>query len=302
MRLNRGGAPRTTSRSVPALAILLALAGMAGGCSRVPLIGRFFRNGEEVKGSIEIALKLHQTNVRPGDAVIAYVWIRNVGAKALTLQKVDPASMEFYTSGPAGPIRVRPVISTKEPLGDVQDLEPGRVTPTPQAKTFVFTTLTQQPGRYSLFAMYHAAPKGSGAGILPAYAKAVSFTVAGQPSCRRDRDGVLLKEDAIRLARQYLRRPAADAEAFLIEDPMGFLTWWITLAADPKTLRPGEANRWAVFVNPYLATVVANRKAPVYIPKPKPAVKEPPARPLPTPRPDVRETTPPLKQVAPPPK
>jgi len=287
---------------MPALGMMLILALIGGGCSRMPLIGRFFKSADVSKSPIEITLKLHQTKVRPSDAVIAYVWIRNVGSESLTVQMVDAASMEFYTSGPTGALRVRPVISTKEPLGELTDLEPGRVLPTPQAKTFVFTTLTQKPGTYKILAIYHAVPTGAAAAILPAYAKAVAFTVAGQPSCRRDRDGVLLKEDAIQLAKRYLRRPATEAEAFLIEDPMGFLTWWITLAGDPKTLRPNEENRWAVFVNPYLATVVANRKAPIYVRKAKPASKQPSARPMMPPRPDTRETTPPLKQVAPPPQ
>jgi hypothetical protein len=293
---------------MPALGMMLILALIGGGCSRMPLIGRFFKSADVSKSPIEITLKLHQTKVRPGDAVIAYVWIRNVGSESLTVQMVDAASMEFYTSGPTGALRVRPVLSTKEPLGELTDLEPGRVLPTlkgegkerPEAKTFVFTTLTRKPGTYKILAIYHAVPKGAAAAILPAYAKAVGFTVAGQPSCRRDRDGVLLKEDAIQLAKRYLRRPATEAEAFLIEDPMGFLTWWITLTGDPKTLRPGEENRWAVFVHPYLATVVANRKAPIYVPKAKRASKEPSARPTMPLRPDTRETTPPLKQVAPP--
>jgi len=277
MRFRPACAHHRASCSKAPLAFALALALAASGCSRVPLLGRFFQNEAPSKGPIELTLKVAQENLRPGDAVIAYAWVRNAGNRTLRIQMLDASSVEFFAVGPGGTIRVRPVVTPKEELGTVNDVEPGKALPTPTARTFVFATLADRPGTYSLQAIYHPAPKGAVSDLPPVYSKAAKFKVEGKPSCRRDRDGILLKEDAIALARRAVTRPTSGTEALLLENDAGFLVWRVALTIDPKDLRPGEARRQVVYVNPYVVGVLGKPAALPATPGKKAPAPPPPA-------------------------
>jgi len=238
---------------------ILMLAG--SGCSRLPVVGKSFEKQKQPNGQIEMELRLVRTNLRPGDPVLAYGWIRNMGHKTLSVQMLDASSVEFYVAspGPAGTVRVLPVVSPKEPLGQVEEIGPRQVLPKTQARTFVFTTLTKEPGNFRLQAIYHPTVKGKPSDLPPVIAKAVAFQVGGQRSCNRDRDGVLLKDDAVGIAKRHVGRPATVSDALLFEDEMGFLVWKVIFTIDPKDLKPGEENPRAVLVNPYLAVIVPPR-------------------------------------------
>lgn len=257
-----------SARSIlPVLAVALALAPLTG-CrrllSRLPIAGKFVgeRTAPE-KGPIQFRLKADQATYRIGDRVAAEVALCNLSRKNLKVQFPDALSIEFYLAGPGDtdPVRINPVFSRKEPLGQVGVLDGG----TTWGRTFVFTTATQKPGQYRLIGIYHPLPKGVVTDLVPVTSNPIFFTVSNQVACRRDRDGILLKEDAIAIAKRYLGRPTTDAVALLVENDAGFLDWWVTLTIDPRQLRPGEESRQAFFVNPYLATIVRNRKARPYI-------------------------------------
>jgi len=258
MRLNKRYARRERLVLGATLIGAAVLAFATSGCARIPGFGK----KEDLSSApIKIDVRLAQPNVRPGHAMIVSISIRNVGSEILSVQMLDASSIEFYVEGPESDntIRVRPVVSSQEPLGQVEDLESGKTLPQGQPRRFVFTTLTKAEGNYRLQAMYYPTPKGAASGLPPVIAKATAFQVAGQRSCNRDRDGVLLKDDAIEIAKRHLGRPVTAAEGLLGEDEMGFLVWRTILTVDPKDLKPGETSQYAVFVSPYLATVVPAR-------------------------------------------
>jgi len=252
---------RRAGQAVPALAIALALVLAGGGCSRVPFIGKLVRSDQALENPVEFLLRLDRADVRPGDALVAYVSIRNLTSKALTGQLPDASSIEFYSTGSGEAVQqIWPVFSSQEPMGEVRDLAPGEI----WRRTFVFTTPTKEPGNYRLQAIYHLAPKGIESSVAPVVSKPAAFQVTDVRSFRRDRDGILLKEDAIAIAKAHLGRPVAEATALLVTNKAGLFDWWVTLAIDPGDLKAGEQAHRAFFVSPYLATVVQTRSAKPY--------------------------------------
>jgi hypothetical protein len=288
MRLNPAAFRDRISHFTMALAALAMLMLVAGGCSRVPVIGKYFKGNTIAKSPIGIDLRLAQTSVRPGDAVLAYLFIRNVGSANLRVQMLDASSIDFYAAGPksVGTIRVYPVVSSKESLGQLEEIKPGQYLPKIQAqafaRAFVFTTLTKEPGDYRLQAIYHPTPKGAPSDLAPVIAKAVAFQVAGPRSFNRDREGILLKDDAIEIAKRHVGQPVTAAEALLVEDEqMGFLLWKVVLTVDPKDLKPGERNPRSIFVNPYRAVVIQVGEPLAPAIPPPPGVDEGPRPPRP---------------------
>jgi len=251
----------------------LVVALSAAGCSRLPVVGRAFERGGDIQSPVEVTLQLQRLNLRPGDPAVAFISIRNITRKKITVQMPDASSLEFYVAGGnlgTEPVEVRPVFSPKEPLGRPQELESHQVV----SRTFVFTTLTKEPGEYRFQTIYHPTPKGMASGMVPAVSKPVMFRVAGQRAFHRDRDGVLLKEDAIAIAKRAVGLPTKGATAFLLEDKAGFLNWWVTVEIDPAYLKPGQEKYRAFFINPYLATIIKSRRARPYVPKAVPKAKD----------------------------
>ncbi|MBM3334772.1 hypothetical protein FJY63_08935, partial [Candidatus Sumerlaeota bacterium] len=222
----------------PLLALAFSLL-LLGGCAKLSALTKQ-RGDLAAKNPIEATLRLAQAQVRPGEAVIAYVWIKNIGSKSLSVQVVDASSVEFYANRSGEITHVRPVVSRKELLGTTVELPPGGILPASQARTFVLVTLSDRAGACALQAVYRPATKVGASALAPVYAKPVTFHVSGAPVCRRDRDGILVKADAIEIARRQVGRPVAAADASLHEDEMGLLCWTITLTIDPNDLKPGE--------------------------------------------------------------
>ena len=252
-------APRRSSLPTAALAGAIALALLAVCCSRLPIVGKRIKKQQTLsKEPLEMGLGLTQNSLRPGEPLIAYAWVRNAGSKPYTIRMLDASSVEFYLRKPGtDPTVVHPVVSSKEPLNQTETVAPGQSVPKGQSRAFVFTAATADPGEFQLLAVYHPTDRlPPQPDLSSVVAKAVSFKVAGQRAFNRDRDGILLKEDATALAQRYLARPVSNPEAFLLEDEMGFLIWKIVLTVDPATLKPGEAARRAIFINPYRGIVV----------------------------------------------
>jgi hypothetical protein len=263
-------------------AVLSTLVAGAGGCRNIPLVGKLVGGQvapEEMRPAVSVKVRIDHTTLRPGDPLVAHILIQNATSAALTVQKPDISSMDFYiaNAGEMNARTVQPVFSPKEPVGEPQDVQPHEYL---KPRSFVLPTLTREPVAYRLQEVYHPTPRGMTPGLIPAYASPVTFRVAGERSVRRDRDGVLLKEDAIAIAKRRLGRPAAEVHAFLVVNSHGVYDWWITMKIDPSDLKENEQAYQAFYVNPYTALVRA--KAPPYIPKEKP--KEVPKRTPPPPR------------------
>jgi len=276
--LVRFGSVRRSIHSAAAVALLCAALGGTA-CSRLPFVGRSAQEGAAAPESpIAVSLAASQETFRPGDAVIVTITVRNASDRAIQPQWIDVASVEFLLAGPGrGPARVQPLSSPNETLGvTTQSLAPQGN----WSRHFIFTTITKDPGQHRLQAIYHAVPQGVVTELTPAISKALAFQVAGAPSFQRDRDGIIVKEQAVAVARQQVGRPVTDVTALLVRDAAGFLDWWVTLTIDPRDLKPGEAPRVAYFVGPYFGNVIQGRRPQPYVaapPKPgKPMLPLPP--------------------------
>ncbi len=223
------------------------LSGLVG-CARV-------EGGSDVS-PLTFTLQLNESNLHPGDALIVFAWVRNLSRRTLTLQMPDASSVEFYVSGPAGAVRARPVVSKLEPMGLTYPVAGGRALPERRARAFVFTTVTQKPGEYHILGIYHPAPKGALSELAPVISKSEAFKVEGPPTLQRDRDGIVLKETALEIAKRHAGRPVSNAEALLLETDNGFLLWRVALAFAPQPGAAGGEDRTVLYVNPYLGGIM----------------------------------------------
>ena len=284
---------RRTAFVLAAATLSALLVATATGCSRVPVVGKWVDRWKDRPTTEPIQLQIafpqatadgvafqDRRTARPGEPVYVDAVIRNVSRKALAVQFPNVSTVEFYVKeqGRDEAIRIKPVFSSGEPDEPPPILAPGAM----RHRRFVFTLLTREVGQHLLQAWYYPAPKDVPSDLSPAIAKPIALQVEGQRFCERDRDGILVKEHAIALARRRLGRPVTDAAARLIPDEAGFLLWWVTLTIDPKDLKPGDEPHRAYFVCPYQA-VIKDRPARPFVPKKtegatKPS-PEPPAQP-----------------------
>ncbi|MCX8037580.1 MAG: hypothetical protein N3D11_11160 [Candidatus Sumerlaeia bacterium] len=262
------------------LAGAILLAGL-GACARL--------NGESDVSPLTFTLQLNESNLHPNDALIVFAWVRNLSRRTLTLQMPDASSVEFFVSGPSGAVRARPVVSKLEPMGLTYPVAGGHALPERRARAFVFTTVTQKPGDYHILGIYHPAPKGAVSELAPVISKSEAFKVEGPPRLQRDRDGILLKETAIEIAKRHAGRTVSSADALLLEADNGFLLWRVALAFDPQPAAAGTEANTVLYVNPYLGGIMPIGG------KPAAAKKEPAATPLFEPI----QILPPAQQAAP---
>lgn len=271
---------------IATLALAAAIVAATAGCARAPIVGKLLAKWKTAQPEQPIEFRiafpqageqgpglLDRLTARPGDPVYVDVAIRNLTRKSLTLQFPHVSSIAFYFKSAASPspIQVRPVFSSKDTDRPPLQLAPGQT----KYHRFVFTLLTKEPGEHLLQAWYYPTPRGMASGLAPAISKPISLQVAGPRFCNRDRDGILVKEHAVILAKRTLGRPVTDAVAYLLPDEYGFLIWWVTLTIDPNELKPGEEPYQAYFICPYRAVVKSSQVQP-YIPNKQEEPPKPP--------------------------
>jgi hypothetical protein len=146
---------------------------------------------------------------------------------------------------------VTPVHSQKEDMIDFVTIEPMDYYERP----FVFTTISETSGTFTLQGIYHGIYKeGEEIEAVPmqTISKKVAYDITGDRVFLRDRDGIILKSEAMRLVIQKQGLDSARIRANLIYDEMGFLNWWVTYSKIDKTQKEVEK---AYLVNPYLGHV-----------------------------------------------
>lgn len=225
---------------------------------------------EETHPQVLLTLHVNESNYyRPGEAVICTARIFNISPQPRFFQSLNVQSLSFWLGkeNTEEIKRVEPVFSKKEVFSEWTQVEPYDYA----ERTFVFTKLTETTGVLTLQAIYEgiqkaredAPPKN-----VQAISKRISFLVQGEPKFKRDRDGILLKEEAIRVVQEKVGKPISLISANLIIDEAGFLNWWVTYSI---TDEQGKEVKKAYLVNPYLGSI--RRELPPYQP---PAEKQPP--------------------------
>lgn len=226
-------------RRAPLLLLATAAMLIVLGCAR---LAQPFK----AEDPLRLYLRSDTARLRPGEALVVEVLLVNTSSEPILSAWLNHRSLNFYLRSPylAEPVRIIPVYSEKEPPIVVQELKGDGL----WSRQFVFTQATSTSGTYTLTAAFHQDPDGALPSHYFATAAPLEFRVDGEWAARRDRNGVLLKEEAIRLARNKAGAPDSRAEARLIINEAGFYDWFIRLTA------PGGEQR-AFLVNPYLAGV-----------------------------------------------
>lgn len=208
------------------------------GCARSPGAG-------EAPEPLHLYLRLDKSELRPGEPLIAEVFLLNAANDELLLTPLHHGSLRFWHQVEGGPTatRIEPVYSPKELLDSGERLERDGL----RSRRFLLTRATASPGRHTLQVSYNGDPQSQLGRRWTATSLPATYTVTGEPALRRDADGVLLKEEAERLAREHVARQAEVLDTQLVVNEAGFMDWTVRVQTD-------EGER-VVLVNPYLGRV-----------------------------------------------
>jgi hypothetical protein len=209
--------------------------------------------GEPLKkisdNSFIVFVALDKVSYKPNDAVIATVQLQNISKKTIKIPSLDIKSLSFYKiqKNTGNTNQVYPIFSPKESLLNFEDIKPKDW----RRRQFVFTDCTDTTGEFTLYAIYSS----SGSETVEGRPKFIStpfyFSVSGEPNFKRDKKGILLKEDAIKIAANKLGEKYNSVRANLIINEAGFYDWWITFNLN----KDGKEVEKAYLVNPYLCVV-----------------------------------------------
>lgn len=272
-----------------ASAMLVAVIASSTGCSYFsPEAWRSQKKTVSSSDELILRITLDKTVYLPNEAVIMEVTVTNTTSEAIPIAKLDSSSASFWYGVSAEDRRVEriPVVSTLEETdlkrrgSELLQLQPGKK----HSRKFVHTRLTRDPGTYT--AQVHMAPfveiTDHRTGKL--YSNFAPYEVAGEPIFARDNMGLMMAEDAVRIAKEKVQ--ATQGEVFatdhiLAEDQAsGFFVWWVNL--DYK-LPDASAYRTSYIVDPY--TGVVKDKANPFPDSMKPKASESDKVPKPEPQP-----------------
>lgn len=207
--------------------------------------------GQKKAEGLVMTLTLERTSFRPGDAVLCAAKLHNGMDKELIVPNLNAARVSFWLNevGTDNMFRCEPAFSPLEQMGEMRTVEAGQKL----ERTFLFTRATRALGRYALIAKYEPSVLEANKKRDPVYARTPDFVVEGEAALQRDPEGLLTKEDAIRLAKERAGAEVKDAQAALVRNEAGFLDWWVNL----EMVASGKAERSvkSYLVNPYSGVI-----------------------------------------------
>ncbi len=213
------------------------------------------------ENSIIVFLALDKQAYSPQDAIIATVQIQNISKKTIRIPSLDIKSLSFYRIYKTNNnlYQAFPIYSPKEQLVNFEDLKPNDF----RRRQFVFTDCTQTSGEFALQAMYSSSAGEPVEGRPRFNSIPFDYSVSGETIYHRDLKGILLKEDAIKIAEKKLNKPYNKVSADLIINEAGFYDWWITFTLNDSR----EEVKKAFLVNPYLCVI--RKEVMPYVPPPE---------------------------------
>jgi len=217
------------------------------------LAGCRLNHNTSYEEEVDLYLVCDQNAYRPNEPVLATLRVKNLTDKNLEIYHLDARSVSFYkiNERTGEPLEVMPVFSEKEPMLTSTEIGPYGE----QERMFVFTTITEDTGKYALQAFYEISPDVGDLRRANVISEPRYFTVSGAPDYERDGSGILLEKDAIEIATKRLGRPVRESKAKLVINEAGFYDWWVTLTIDPDKDPEGKPLKKAYFINPYLARI-----------------------------------------------
>jgi hypothetical protein len=181
---------------------------------------------------------------------VCTVTLTNAGGSPISAPSLSSESVETWYGHVGTDIRFKrePVRSPKETGAGLVTVQPGESV----SREFVNTRLTEEEGDFVLHVMYRfSEPAGEMA--PPLIAPGVLFKVTGPVLFRRDVKGVLLKDEAVRVAAERAGGSVARSSAILVRNEAGFLDWWV----DVEVVAQGTTVKRSFLVNPYTGAVRA---------------------------------------------
>ncbi len=225
-------------RTLYSLGVIL-LAGLMSACAG--------SGAKAPSDSLRIFLRPDSSDLAPGAPLVVEVFLCNTGAKPLKITALNHKTVSFWSRGIAqeAVARVTPVYSEKEETFASLELEGDSLV----SRRFLFHRATLTTGTWTLVATYDSDPSEISTQRYFATSRPMEYRVAGDWALRRDRNGVLLKSEAIRLALEAIEEAADSAEAKLIVNEAGFLDWFVLLHFKEKGVKR------AFLVSPYWGQV-----------------------------------------------
>lgn len=203
--------------------------------------------GRDARGAAEekltLTVTLDKAAYRPGEAALATVALTNNTRSAYQVNRLNAKSVVFLFGRQSDPERMerQAVASEKERMDETFSLAGGAT----EKRTFLLTRLTEFGGVMALQA--HYAPGGAAVAKTgpKVFSTVAPFKVAGARLFRRDPEGVLVKDEAIRLAKGQVKGEVESAQAIFVRDEMGFYKWYVNLKVK------GAARLVGWFIDPY---------------------------------------------------
>lgn len=236
--------PRSLLTTAPALVVALC-ALLLSGCAQFQQKDMY----EEEKFAVTITPR--QEVSCPGEALIVDVTLRNLDSEEQSLLMPSGKTMSFYwmPSNLDNPLKRTPVVSARE-KPEVVQLAPDQTVQRP----FVFTNLTEHTGEFILQAIYRS-PYQDGESRAMVVAENAKYKVEGEPLFTRGEDGMIRKQDAIRLAQEREKRPVNAATARTVRNEAGFFDWQVHLRLEPDASQKDAPAVKAYLINPYIGSV-----------------------------------------------
>lgn len=223
-----------------AIVVLSVLAGgLAAGCA----------SSRQGQPPVSVTISLAREEYRVGEPLFVTVRIENRGDERVVLPRFDHDAVQFIT-GRKGvaqrtyrePVYSQEVIPQPREIGPLQSV----------SRDFLFTQATCEAGDCAMIAVLKASKALVGSTVLTEaiYAEPVRYRVIEEVALRRGIDGLVLRDQALELARKYAPGPVVGERAVLV--PMGesgLVTWVVMLTVKQPD---GKEQNYAVQVDPYL--------------------------------------------------
>ena len=258
-------------------ALLVGAALLFVGCSQNRSAKEDASEVVQAEPVFKVEVDLDKKTYRVGDMVQCQVRVINQTTDDLLIvppmarRLKSQSNIDFYY-GFKGAFDVRRVVPVLPDAEDVKKL--GTPPPEPisgegqlKPRDFFFTTITSEPGTYQFQAHFMSSLHVRTPGRNIAYSVPVEFRVKDKVALRRDEEGMVLADEAVRVAKDKYGKLVRDGYAMLVKNDKGLWDWRVTLEKMPSDVRPGEEKLIAYNVSPYGGFVREENVMPFLKPK-----------------------------------
>lgn len=197
---------------------------------------------------LSITISLSRDEFRIGEPLIATIRIENRGDERVVLPRFDHDAVQFITGRKGVAQRIyREPVHSGEVIPQPREIAPHQAV----SRDFLFTQATCEAGECAIIAKLKANKAFVGSTVLTEaiYAEPVQYRVVEDIALRRGIDGLVLKEQALELARTWAPGPVIGERAVLVPlGESGLVTWIVMLTVRQPD---GKELNYVVQVNPY---------------------------------------------------